>query len=159
MNLHELSPAPGSTQVGKRKGRGHGTGNGKTAGRGHKGQWELFLNFTPLPCVGVFAIRKIFRRNAKRCQTLSISLRIITRTLPPRFIEVGAVNAGFYTQHITHVVIDGHFKVFSFCRICTTMKMIISYPPDESQSRRLPPSDKSRSGCRRACTWRCPPGT
>ncbi|MCI9506268.1 MAG: 50S ribosomal protein L15 [Oscillospiraceae bacterium] len=38
MNLHELSPAAGSTQVGKRKGRGAGTGNGKTAGRGHKGQ-------------------------------------------------------------------------------------------------------------------------
>ncbi len=38
MNLHELSPAPGSTQTGKRKGRGAGTGNGKTAGRGHKGQ-------------------------------------------------------------------------------------------------------------------------
>ncbi|MEG1632927.1 MAG: 50S ribosomal protein L15 [Oscillospiraceae bacterium] len=38
MKLSELSPAPGSTQVGKRKGRGHGTGNGKTAGRGHKGQ-------------------------------------------------------------------------------------------------------------------------
>ena len=38
MNLHELSPAPGSTHAGKRKGRGHGTGNGKTAGRGHKGQ-------------------------------------------------------------------------------------------------------------------------
>ena len=39
MNLHELSPAPGSTQVAKRKGRGPGSGNGKTAGRGHKGQW------------------------------------------------------------------------------------------------------------------------
>lgn len=39
MNLHELSPAAGSTHVGKRKGRGHGSGNGKTAGRGHKGQW------------------------------------------------------------------------------------------------------------------------
>ena len=38
MNLHDLSPAPGSTQVAKRKGRGIGTGNGKTAGRGHKGQ-------------------------------------------------------------------------------------------------------------------------
>lgn len=38
MNINELSPAPGSTHVGKRKGRGHGTGNGKTAGRGHKGQ-------------------------------------------------------------------------------------------------------------------------
>ena len=38
MKLNELSPAPGSTHVGKRKGRGPGTGNGKTAGRGHKGQ-------------------------------------------------------------------------------------------------------------------------
>ena len=40
MYLNELSPVPGSTQVGKRKGRGHGTGNGKTAGRGQKGQWS-----------------------------------------------------------------------------------------------------------------------
>ncbi|MBQ9535284.1 MAG: 50S ribosomal protein L15 [Clostridia bacterium] len=39
MKLHELQPAPGSTAVAKRKGRGIGTGNGKTAGRGHKGQW------------------------------------------------------------------------------------------------------------------------
>ena len=38
MNLHELAPVVGSTQVGKRKGRGHGSGNGKTGGRGHKGQ-------------------------------------------------------------------------------------------------------------------------
>ncbi len=39
MKLNELTPAAGSTFVGKRKGRGIGTGNGKTAGRGHKGQW------------------------------------------------------------------------------------------------------------------------
>ena len=38
MKLHELKPAEGSTHVAKRKGRGHGTGNGKTAGRGHGGQ-------------------------------------------------------------------------------------------------------------------------
>ncbi|MCL2821151.1 MAG: 50S ribosomal protein L15 [Oscillospiraceae bacterium] len=38
MNIHELSPAKGSTHSSKRKGRGHGTGNGKTSGRGHKGQ-------------------------------------------------------------------------------------------------------------------------
>ena len=38
MDIHELSPAKGSTHVAKRKGRGHGTGNGKTSGRGHKGQ-------------------------------------------------------------------------------------------------------------------------
>ena len=39
MELSKLSPVAGSTQVGKRKGRGHGSGNGKTAGRGHKGQY------------------------------------------------------------------------------------------------------------------------
>ena len=38
MRLHELSPAPGSTTGPKRKGREHGSGNGKTAGKGHKGQ-------------------------------------------------------------------------------------------------------------------------
>lgn len=38
MKLCELSPAPGSVKDPKRKGRGHATGNGKTAGRGHKGQ-------------------------------------------------------------------------------------------------------------------------
>lgn len=38
MKLHELSPAPGSNKDGYRKGRGAGSGNGKTAGRGHKGQ-------------------------------------------------------------------------------------------------------------------------
>jgi len=38
MQIHDLSPAKGSTSVAKRKGRGHGTGNGKTSGRGHKGQ-------------------------------------------------------------------------------------------------------------------------
>ena len=39
MKLHELQPAAGSTQEAWRKGRGIGSGNGKTAGRGHKGQW------------------------------------------------------------------------------------------------------------------------
>ena len=38
MKLHELAPAAGSTFVNKRKGRGIGSGNGKTAGKGHKGQ-------------------------------------------------------------------------------------------------------------------------
>ena len=38
MKLHELSPAPGSTTPAWRKGRGPGSGNGKTAGKGHNGQ-------------------------------------------------------------------------------------------------------------------------
>ncbi len=38
MKLHNLSPAEGSVKEGFRKGRGAGSGNGKTAGKGHKGQ-------------------------------------------------------------------------------------------------------------------------
>ena len=38
MNLHDLSPAPGSKRKPKRLGMGIGTGHGKTAGKGHKGQ-------------------------------------------------------------------------------------------------------------------------
>jgi len=38
MKLHELTPAEGSVKNNFRKGRGAGSGNGKTAGKGHKGQ-------------------------------------------------------------------------------------------------------------------------
>jgi large subunit ribosomal protein L15 len=38
IGLHNLKPAAGSTKERKRVGRGHGSGNGKTSGRGHKGQ-------------------------------------------------------------------------------------------------------------------------
>ena len=38
MKLHELSPAEGSKKSVKRIGRGHGSGWGKTSGKGHKGQ-------------------------------------------------------------------------------------------------------------------------
>jgi len=40
MKLHELSPNPGSNKERKRVGRGHGSGHGKTSGKGHKGQWS-----------------------------------------------------------------------------------------------------------------------
>lgn len=38
MNLHDLTSVPGSTKERKRIGRGHGSGQGKTSGKGHKGQ-------------------------------------------------------------------------------------------------------------------------
>lgn len=38
MKLHDLTAVPGSTKTAKRIGRGHGSGQGKTAGKGHKGQ-------------------------------------------------------------------------------------------------------------------------
>ncbi|MDR1210193.1 MAG: 50S ribosomal protein L15 [Clostridiales bacterium] len=40
MRLEELRPAPGAVHHDFRRGRGHGSGNGKTAGRGHKGQGQ-----------------------------------------------------------------------------------------------------------------------
>ena len=40
MKLHELSPAAGASKKAFRKGRGAGSGNGKTSGRGHGGQWS-----------------------------------------------------------------------------------------------------------------------
>ena len=41
MKLNELRATPGAMQDAKRIGRGHGSGNGKTAGKGHKGQMPL----------------------------------------------------------------------------------------------------------------------
>jgi large subunit ribosomal protein L15 len=38
MKLNQLTATPGSTKAPKRIGRGYGSGNGKTAGKGHKGQ-------------------------------------------------------------------------------------------------------------------------
>ncbi|HOC44735.1 MAG TPA: 50S ribosomal protein L15 [Thermoanaerobaculales bacterium] len=38
MELHDLKPAPGATRKSRRVGRGPGSGSGKTAGKGHKGQ-------------------------------------------------------------------------------------------------------------------------
>ena len=39
MQLHDLTPAPGSTKNRKRVGRGNSSGHGTTSGRGQKGQW------------------------------------------------------------------------------------------------------------------------
>lgn len=38
MNLHDLTPPPGANRKAKRRGIGIGSGNGKTSGKGHKGQ-------------------------------------------------------------------------------------------------------------------------
>ena len=47
MKLSELSPAEGSVRAPYRKGRGAGSGNGKTGGRGHKGQKGPFRRQDP----------------------------------------------------------------------------------------------------------------
>ena len=42
MQIHELTPAPDSNKASKRVGRGQGSGNGKTSGKGHKGQMARY---------------------------------------------------------------------------------------------------------------------
>ena len=49
MNLHELSPAAGSNTKAYRKGRGEGSGNGKTAGRGPVSYTHLASCSPPSP--------------------------------------------------------------------------------------------------------------
>ena len=65
MKLHELKPAEGSRQVRNRVGRGTSSGNGKTAGRGQKGQKarsKVRLGFEggQMP---------LFRRMRRRCRS------------------------------------------------------------------------------------------
>jgi large subunit ribosomal protein L15 len=43
MRLNELSPGKGAKKAGKRFGRGHSAGQGKTSGRGQKGQQWAFV--------------------------------------------------------------------------------------------------------------------
>ena len=64
MKLHELSPAEGSVKSGYRKGRGAGSGNGKTAGKGHKGQNARSGGGVRPGCEG--GQIPLYRRNLKR---------------------------------------------------------------------------------------------
>ena len=74
MKLHELSPAPGSNRDVKRVGRGHGSGNGKTAGKGHKGQKAR----SGAPRIGFEGGQMpLYRRIPKRGFTNRNSLEII----------------------------------------------------------------------------------
>ena len=77
MRLNELHPAPGSRKRGKRVGRGIGSGKGKTAGRGHKGQKSRSG-----AAIGAFegGQMPIYRRLPKRGFRLQA---------PKRFAEVG----------------------------------------------------------------------
>ena len=81
MNLHELSPAAGSNTKAYRKGRGAGSGNGKTAGRGHKGQWARSGGGVRVGCEGgqMPLARRIPKRGfhnifAKRLESVNVSV-------------------------------------------------------------------------------------
>lgn len=70
MKLNELKPSPGSTHRKKRVGRGIGSGNGKTAGRGHKGRGSRSGGNTPPTYEGgqMPLQRRIPKRGFRRLQ-------------------------------------------------------------------------------------------
>jgi large subunit ribosomal protein L15 len=70
MKLNELKPAPGSTRRKRRVGRGIGWGNGKTAGRGHKGRGSRSGGNTPPGYEGgqMPLIRRVPKRGFRRLQ-------------------------------------------------------------------------------------------
>ena len=81
MDLSNLSPAWGSKHSNNfRKGRGHGSGNGKTAGRGHKGQKarsgggvRIGFEGGQMPLYRRIPKRGFTNRNAKDIVTISLS--------------------------------------------------------------------------------------
>lgn len=76
MKLDELRPAAGSSREAYRKGRGHGSGNGKTAGRGHKGQKARSGG-------GVRPALKVDRRlYTEECRREVLTIRISQRFTP-----------------------------------------------------------------------------
>ena len=120
MKLHELSPAKGSKKAKKRIGRGPGSGLGKTAGRGHKGQksrtgFSRRLGFEggQMPLIRRVPKRgftNIFRReyavvNLDRLATLDGDVT------PESLAEAGLVRSGMQVKVLGGGEIDKALKV------------------------------------------------
>ena len=104
MYIHELSPVAGSTHVDKRKGRGHATGNGKTAGRGHKGQKARSGGGTRIGFEGgqMPLARRIPKRGfnnifAKPLDSLNVS--VLERFEEGSVVDVEAIKAAGIISH------------------------------------------------------------
>ncbi len=103
MKLHELSPAKGSRRSPKRVGRGPGSGTGKTAGRGHKGQKSRSGYSRRLGFEGgqMPLIRRVPKRgftNIFRKQVAVVNLRDLAgfegEVTPESLLERGLVRRG-----------------------------------------------------------------
>ena len=109
MYIHDLSPVAGSTHVDKRKGRGHATGNGKTAGRGHKGQKARSGGGTRIGFEGgqMPLARRIPKRGfnnifAKPLDALNVS--VLVRFEEGSVVDVEAIKAAGIISHCKYGV-------------------------------------------------------
>jgi len=98
MKLGELQPAENSKTKGFRRGRGHGSGNGKTAGRGHKGQkarsgagGKIGFEGGQLPLYRRLPMRGFHNRNTK--EIVAINLRLLNVFDDGDVVDIEALKA------------------------------------------------------------------
>ena len=119
MELHDLHPAPGAKRPRKRVGRGPGSGNGKTAGRGHKGQksrsgYSRRYGFEGGQMPLVRRIPKRGFTNIFRVEFQVVNLRDLERVFadgdtvsPEEMIDKGLVRGG---KRLVKVLADGELS-------------------------------------------------
>jgi large subunit ribosomal protein L15 len=119
MELHDLHPAPGAKRPRKRVGRGPGSGNGKTAGRGHKGQRSRsgFSRRYGFEGGQMPLVRRIPKRgftNIFRVEFQVVNLRDLERVFadgdtvsPEEMIDKGLVRGG---KRLVKVLADGELS-------------------------------------------------
>jgi large subunit ribosomal protein L15 len=119
MELHDLHPAPGAKRPRKRVGRGPGSGNGKTAGRGHKGQksrsgYSRRYGFEGGQMPLVRRIPKRGFTNIFRVEFQVVNLRDLERVFadgdtvsPEEMIDKGLIRGG---KRLVKVLADGELS-------------------------------------------------
>ena len=119
MELHDLHPAPGAKRPRKRVGRGPGSGNGKTAGRGHKGQksrsgYSRRYGFEGGQMPLVRRIPKRGFTNIFRVEFQVVNLRDLERVFadgdtvsPEEMIDQGLIRGG---KRLVKVLADGELS-------------------------------------------------
>jgi len=119
MELHDLHPAPGAKRPRKRVGRGPGSGHGKTAGRGHKGQRSRsgFSRRYGFEGGQMPLVRRIPKRgftNIFRVEFQVVNLRDLERVFadgdtvsPKEMIDKGLVRRG---KRLVKVLADGELS-------------------------------------------------
>ena len=120
MKLHELSPAKGSKRSRKRIGRGPGSGTGKTAGRGHKGQrsragYSQRLGFEggQMPLIRRVPKRGFTNIFKTRYQVVNLSSlnELSGEVTPGVLVEKGMVRPGHLVKVLGDGEISGALKV------------------------------------------------
>jgi large subunit ribosomal protein L15 len=111
MNLSNLKPAPGSTKSRKRVGRGQGSGNGKTAGRGNKGQKSR----------SGYSQKVGFEGGQQPIQRRLPKVGFTSRVSKPYSINVDKVKQ---VANLEEITLESIKKVYKLSKMVTKVKLI-----------------------------------